>query len=506
LSAASRLQIIPLGGLGEFGMNLTVFRHGDDCLIVDAGIMFPREPSYGVDLLIPDLSFLDGCGTLHGVVLTHGHEDHIGAIPYLLARHDLPVYGAPFTLALCRARLAEHPRIRSPRLEAFPTTGEPLRLGPFTVEALPTAHSIPQTRILAIRTPAGTLLHTADFKLDPDPPGGEAIDLKRLRSLGDQGVLALLSDSTNAPEPGTTPPEAQAIRGISEQLASARGRVLVTTFSSNVHRVQALAELALRHGRRLAVVGSSLRSTLEIAEQQAVVRFPQGVRIAPQNVMDLDPCQALIVGSMINELLETGVSVVTGREAPVHVSGHPSQQELLTVLELVRPRYLIPIHGEYRQLRAHARLAVDAGMPTERVLLANSGDRIVVGEGSIELGDPVTAGQVPIDANLQSIDRTLLDERRKIAAEGLVIAVLTVDATGAPIGRPEIVTRGFHANGIGLSAIEQQVVESIADCSAEERTDPDLLQRRISNDLTRFLRRCCRRQPLICPIIKEQTP
>ncbi|HKQ62823.1 MAG TPA: ribonuclease J, partial [Candidatus Polarisedimenticolaceae bacterium] len=288
----SRLEIIPLGGLGEFGMNLMVYRQGADCLVVDCGMMFPGEDHLGVNVVIPDLTFLDGCGRVHGVVLTHGHEDHIGALPYLLARHDVPVYATPYTLGLVRSRLAEH-ELGGRTLRALPEDGRPLALGPFAVEALPVVHSIPQSRMLVLRTAAGVALHTADFKLDPHPPEGPGTDLRRLAALGSAGVLVLLSDSTNAEQSGFTPSERAVESALEPWIASAPERVIVTTFASHVERLNALGRLAARHGRRVALLGASLETHATVAEELGLLRIPAEARCAAAALASLPRRRAL---------------------------------------------------------------------------------------------------------------------------------------------------------------------------------------------------------------------
>ncbi|MHC4990545.1 MAG: ribonuclease J [Planctomycetota bacterium] len=551
---ATHLEVVALGGLGEFGMNLMVYRWGDDCLVVDAGMMFPGAEHLGVEVVVPDLSFLDDCGTLHGLVLTHGHEDHIGSVPHLLSRHDIPVYASPYTSGLVRSRLEEHPSVSARGLRALPPDGEPLSLGPFRVETLSAAHSIPQAKMLVIETPIGTIIHTADFKLDPDPPDGVGTDLTRLAELGRRGVLALFSDSTNADRPGFTPSERSVTAGIDGQIASCRGRVLVTTFSSNIHRIQELAGLAAKHDRRLTLVGSSILDQAEVAERLGLLRIPSGLRLPADEVMSLPPERAMIVATgsqgeplsalarisvdkhrdihlepgdrvihsarvipgnaksiarMINHLLRRGAEVVTSAEAPVHVSGHPARDELRLLLQLVRPRYLLPIHGEYRQLHAHARLGVEIGLEPQHVPLAESGDLVAIGESEIRVVDQVPTGHVFIDATADRVDWQVLRDRRRIAGDGIVVPVLAIDrGSGTFSVDPEIVTRGFvpdsgDCDNGWMREAKNVVRASLADASPEERTDEAMLKARIQADLKRFLRRRTQRQPLIIPIIVE---
>ncbi len=552
MSSEPRIEIVPLGGLGEFGMNLMLYRQGDDSVVVDCGMMFPGAEHLGVDVVIPNLSHLDDCGTIHGVVLTHGHEDHTGALPYLLAKRDLPVYGTPFTLGLVRNRLAEHDLGRAGALRPFPGNGTPLRLGPFEIEGFPVVHSIPQALLLAIRTPLGTIVHTADFKLDPEPIDGPGVDLAVLERLGDEGVLALLSDSTNAAEPGFTPGERSVVPALDSLVAAARARVFVTCFASNVRRVQTISDVAARHGRRVALVGSSMIGHSEVAERLGLLRFPAGHRVEPEAAMDLPPEKALFVatgsqgepmsalariavdehrearvedgdlvihsartipgneksvGRMVNHLLRRGADVVTRADAPIHVSGHPAREELKLLLRHLRPRFLVPIHGEYRHLLAHARLGREAGLEADAVVVADSGDVVALGASSCEIVDRVPVGQVFIDETLEEVDLDVLRDRRRIAGDGIVVTVVAVDReSGAINGTPEIVARGFVPgdDDAGLLADARSVVVSaLADATPEERADEGLLKARVQTELRRFLRRRTQRRPLIVPVVVE---
>jgi ribonuclease J len=551
LSVSNRLEIIPLGGLGEFGMNVMVYRHDEGCLVVDAGMMFPGAENPGVDVIIPDLSFLDDCGVIHGVVLTHGHEDHIGALPYLLARHDLPIYSTPHCQGLVRARLNEHDRSMQRALHLLPPDGERLELGPFAIRTLGVAHSIPQSKMLVIETPAGTILHTADFKFDPAPPDGVGTDTQSLQQLGDRGVLALFSDSTNADCPGFTPGEAEVAVGLGQIIADAPARVIVSSFASNIQRISVLSQIATKQRRRLALVGSSLRTQVEIAERLGLIAFPPGLRIGPERVMEVAPREVLVVatgsqgegrsalarmaldrhqhvriedddlvihsarcipgnektiGRMFDQLLRRGADVITTREAMVHASGHPSQGDLSRLIELIRPRFLVPIHGEFRQLKAHLDLAIRSGMTQDRVLLVESGDVIELDPGRIGVVDRVQVGQVFIDSMFQQVDQELLRDRRRSAGEGIVIAVVALDADGGTsAGYPQIETRGFvpdDDNGF-TAAARAVVIGSLASAPEHERMDKDALKMRIHRDLKRFLRRKIQRNPLIIPVVLE---
>jgi ribonuclease J len=557
LPSPTHLEIVPLGGLGEFGMNLMVLRWGRDCVVVDAGMMFPGEEHLGVDVVIPDLSFLDDCGVVHGVLLSHGHEDHIGAVSYLLMRHDVPVFATPFTAGLVRHRLAEH-GLTGRALRPLPLDGERVALGPFTVESLGAAHSIPQARMLVLRTPVGIVLHTADFKLDPaardGSESGSGTDLERLAELGREGVLVLLADSTNADRPGSTPGERTVTGELERLVAGARRRCLVTTFASHIERIASLVRIAERHGRHVALVGSSLASHADVAEQLGLLRFPPRVRVPPEAAGDVPPERLLVVAAgsqgeptsamariavgkhrhvelgdgdlvihsarripgneksiarLVNHLLRRGADVVTADDAPVHVSGHAASAELARLLALVRPRYLVPIHGEYKQLRAHARLAIEAGMDRARVTLADSGDVIAVDGREIGVTGRVHVGQVLIDAEQDEVDWTVVRDRRRIAGGGIVVPVVAVHReSGAVNGSPEIVARGFVP--IAGESAEQLirdarrvVADALADATPEERADEGLLRARIRTALRRFLRRRTQRQPLVIPVIVE---
>ncbi len=492
MTSTAQLEIIPLGGLGEFGMNLMLYRWGDDCLIVDAGMMFPGDYLPGVAFVLPDLSFLNAAGHLCGVVLTHAHEDHIGAIPYLLDRHDVPVWGSRYTIELLRQRFAQRAAETTPDFRYLPPSPESIRIGPFGVEAIPVAHSVPQSRLIVLDTPVGRVVHTGDFKLDPAPPDGEGTDRHRLIELGQQGVLALLSDSTNAERPGTTPGEATVHRGLDDVLEQAVGRVVLTTFASNVQRLSGLGRLAERHGRQLALLGASVNQHASIAQQLDLLSLPPGIRIAGDQLAELPRDQVLAIasgsqgeplsamsriaagthrdillepddtvihsariipgnektiGRMIDRVLRQGAQVITADDAAVHVSGHASAGDLQQLLEWLKPLWFVPIHGEYRQLQAHVRLAVSAGLEPQRVLLAESGDRIRIDERTFEIAGQVPVGRTYMEAAGNEVPWELVRERRKSSNDGVVVAVVDIDPhSGTTKGYPWIVTRGFTPN------------------------------------------------------------
>ena len=546
------LEIIPLGGLGEFGMNLMVYRYGGDCLVVDAGMMFPGAEHLGVDVVVPNMEFLDDCGTIHAVLLTHGHEDHIGALPFLLARRDVPVYGSPYTLGLVRGRVAQHDLETAPRLLALPSNGTPLNLGPFTVATLPVSHSIPQSAMLIIETPVGRIVHTADFKLDPYPLSGPGTDLARLARLGEEGVLALLSDSTNAELPGFTAGERTVGPALDRAIAGSRGRVLVTTFSSNIHRLQQVIDAAIAHGRKVAIVGSSMEFHTDVAAHLGLLRIPAGVAVTAEAAMNLaseralflvtgsqgEPTSALAriavdkhrdvvisegdlvlhsarsipgndksISRMFNHLLRRGATVVTASDAPIHVSGHPRRDELALLIHLLRPKFLLPIHGEYRQLAAHAAVGRGCGLPADRVVLAESGDLMALTENDFKRVERVPVGQVFIDGALDRVDFTMLRDRRQIAGDGIVVAVVAVHRdSGLVSGPAEIASRGFVSDATEEELLREArgaVALSLAETSREERADEGLLKAKIQAGLRRFLRKRTQKRPLIIPVIVE---
>lgn len=552
MPATQRLEIIPLGGLGEFGMNLMLYRWGDDCLIIDAGMMFPGGDLPGVDFVLPDLSFLDEVGHLCGVVLTHAHEDHIGAVPYLLDRHDVPVWGTRYTIELLRQRLAQRETKTTPDLRYLPASPEIVRIGPFGVEAVPVAHSVPQSRLIVLDTPVGRVVHTGDFKLDPAPPDGEGTDRRRLIELGRDGVLALLSDSTNAERPGTSPGEATAHRALDEVLEHAPERVVLTIFASNVQRLSGLGRLAERHGRRLALLGAAVNQHASIAQQLDLLPLPPGIRIAADQLAGLPRNQVLAIasgsqgerlsalsriaagthrdislapgdtvihsariipgnekpiGEMINGLLRQGARVITADDAAVHVSGHASADDLRQLLEWVKPRWFVPIHGEYRQLQAHVRLALSAGLEPHCVLLAESGDRIRIDERTFEIAGQVPVGRTYREAAGDEVPWELLRERRKSSHDGVVVAVVDIDEHGGTAkGYPWIVTRGFTPSlddeGEMLDQSRQAIAQALEEAPAAERSDAPALAARIELHLRRCIRRNAQRYPLIIVMVR----
>jgi ribonuclease J len=547
------LEILFLGGCGEFGLNCTLLRSGGEILVIDAGLMFPEEEFLGVDFVIPDIQYLfEHAQEVRGILLTHGHEDHIGAAPYLYEAVRAPIYGSDFTLGLVQGKLMEH-RIDA-REDMRPVKArDVVRIGPFEVEFIQVTHSIPASLALAIRTPVGIVIHTADFKIDQSPVDGKLFDFPRFGQFGDEGVLALLSDSTNSEREGFTPSERRVRETLEPILRRARGRVLVTTFASHIHRVQQILDIAESNKKRVCLVGRSLLQNTKVAERLGYLSIPPGVliepksasRIAPERLILIvtgsqgEPMSALsrialdehkevkigegdqvifsartipgndkAISRVINHLLKRGAEVVLEESTPtVHASGHASQEELKIMLNLTRPKYFVPIHGEYRQLHRHARLAEESGIPAERILLVEDGDRLVLGQDRVARGDKVSTGRVFIDTTLEEVEEVLIRDRRHLSEDGIVTAVLVINkATGEVESDPEIVSRGFvleeEENHL-LQRAGDVARSTVATSTLEERGDTHVIHAKIQADLKRFFRKETGRRPMIIPIVIE---
>ncbi len=546
------LRIIPLGGLGEFGLNTMALEYDGSILVVDCGVMFPETAMVGIESVIPDLSYLlERAEDLCGLVLTHGHEDHIGAVPYLLEQVRTPVFGTRMTLGLLGEKLRE--RGLRDGVELRPVS--PLQveeIGPFQVEFLRVTHSIPDSLALAIRTPVGTVLHTADFKLDQTPVDGKLPDYHRFSHYGDEGVLLLLSDSTNAERPGYTPSERRVRDSLEALMEGTRGRLVVATFSSNIHRIQQVVDLAASHGRLICFTGRSILRTTQVAEDLGLLQIPPGKTIQAREVAKLPPHRVVVVAGgsqgeprsalarialgdhkdihlepgdvvvlsarpipgneraitrLVNHLTRRGARVVQNTDPPCHVSGHASQEELKLMIGLVRPRFFVPVHGEYRQLAAHARLARDMRMGEDQVLLAEDGDVIELTATSAEITGKVPVGTVLIDGSAGAVQQEILRDRRHLSGDGLLIPVLVIHrASGELASPPEMVSRGFTWFGDREGLLEEcvrLVTRTVRDASAEERADRGALRSRVQDALRRFLRKRTRRPPMILPIIIE---
>jgi ribonuclease J len=544
------LRVIPLGGLGEIGLNLMLLEYGDTAIAIDCGVMFPDEQMLGVDVAIPDTTYLRTLGDRFAAIfLTHGHEDHIGALPYVLAEHNVPVFGTPLTLGFVRERMREHGLTVT--LTAFGS--EPCRVGSFAVEPFAMTHSIPDSVGLAIRTPVGTLVHTGDFKLDQTPLDGRTPDLARLADLGNEGVALLFSDSTNVETPGVTPSERTVGAELATIFQQATGRILVTTFSSHIHRMQQVIDLAVRFGRKVAVVGRSLTSHVGVARDLSLLHVPDGtlvdiaaardlprervaiitagsqaeaasalVRIAmdAHKQVSLDPGDTVVlssriipgneraISSLVNHLYRRGAQVHYGRATRVHVSGHAAQEELKLVLNLVRPRHFVPVHGEYRHLVRHLALATEVGVPAARCHLMEDGDVLELdAAGDARRGERVTAGRVFVDGKgIGDVEDVVLRDRRHLSEDGLVLAVLAIHhQSGDIVAGPDLVSRGVvgeEASPEVLDRARGAVMDALAAINPESRTDPVEVKEEVRRALRRYFKRLDRR-PVILPFVME---
>lgn len=550
---SAAVEVLLLGGVGEFGMNMMVVRCGATNLLVDAGVMFPGPEHFGVDLVIPDVRSLAGeIGRLSALVLTHGHEDHVGAVPYVWDLIDGPVCGTRLTLALLERKLAEHGRDAAGRLVAV-APPETATVSGLDLEFVQVAHSIPDSVAVAIRTPAGTLVHSGDFKFDQTPPDGRPTDAHRLAEIGRRGVLALFSDSTNALRPGHSGSELQVVPAFEEIFAAAPRRLVVTTFASSLHRIQLLIDLAERFGRQVALVGRGVVENTELAVRLGYLRLPAGLQVPETDVARCPPEKILciVTGSqgepfsalsrmavgahrhvplqagdvvvfsaraipgnrraidrVLNHLARRGARVVDESSKRVHVSGHGSEEDLKLMLSLISPRCFVPIHGEYRCLAQHARLAGQVSGGRAEVLLAENGDRVCFDESGGWLGEPVRAGRVLIDGTRTGeVADEVLRDRRHLAGDGVVVAVMALNArTGHVEQDPELITRGFVVDGTTsalLDAAAARLRALAAGAGVEERIDPGVMGERVRVELQRFFRKRSGRRPLVLPVVME---
>jgi ribonuclease J len=544
------LRIVPLGGLGEVGKNMTVYETAGETIVVDAGIAFPRDEHLGVDLLLPDIGYLEG-RRIRAVVLTHGHEDHVGGLPYLLREVDVDtVVATPLTLGLVKSKLDEHGLGQKAELVEADPEAEPLELGPFRVEFVRVAHSIPDSVSLVIETEAGRVVHTGDWKLDHTPVDGLKTDVGKLAEIGNRGVDLLLGDSTNAERPGHTGSERVVGEAFRSIFPLRRGRILVASFASNVHRMQQAADVAVECGRKVTVVGRSMRKNLNIARNLGYVSLPDDALVNPDvaaelpadevvvlctgsqgepmsaltriaygdhKAVEVEPGDTVIISAKpvpgnelrvhdsINQLARAGAEVLHEEIAPVHVSGHGYQEELRTMLSLLRPRHVMPIHGEYRMLAAHAKLAREAGVPEGRILLADNGTVVEVARGGARIVDRVDAGVTFVDGlRVGDVQDVALRDRKRLADDGVLIVVTTLATSdGHEIAPPELISRGFAESDELLEELRVEADRVVRDLAMEHVTEIKLLQEHIHDAVGQIVYDRTRRRPMILPVVIE---
>jgi ribonuclease J len=544
------LRIIPLGGLGEVGKNMTVYELGDDVIVVDAGLAFPRDEHLGVDLVLPDFSYLEERRVL-AVLLTHGHEDHVGALPYVLREIDVErVIATRLTLGLVRSKLEEHGVAAVAELIEADPEGPPLELGGFRIEFVRVAHSIPDSVSVLLETPAGRVLHTGDWKLDHTPVDGLKTDVGRLAEIGNRGVDLLLGDSTNAERPGMTGSERLVGEAFRTLMPVRKGRILVASFASNIHRMQQAADVAVECGRKVAVVGRSMRKNLNIARNLGYLSIPEEAIVSPKSAMELPPSEVLVlctgsqgepmsaltriayddhanvavergdtviisakpvpgnelrVHDAINRLARAGAEVLHQEIAPVHVSGHACSEELRTMLSLLRPRAVMPIHGEYRMLAAHAQLARDAGVPSAGIVLADNGTVVELRDGIARIVDRIEAGVTFVDGlGVGDVQDVALRDRRRLSEDGVLIVVTTVALSdGGEIAPPELIARGFGEDEELLSDLREEADRVLAALAADGVSEIKLLQEHLHDEMGQLVYDRTRRRPMILPVVIE---
>jgi ribonuclease J len=548
------LKILPLGGLGEIGKNMAVVEHDGRIVVVDTGLMFPTAEMLGIDLVLPDFSYLrDRAADIEAIVLTHGHEDHVGALPFVLREIGMPpvIYGGALTIGLVRSKLEEH-RTRDAPLEVL-EPGERVPLGPFELELVHMAHSIPDSRAVVLRTEPGPVVITGDYKFDQTPVDGNPADMSRLAELGAEGVLCLCGDSTNADRAGVAPSESSVGPALLELFARCTGRIIVTSFASNVHRVQQVIDAAGQLDRRVALVGRSMRKNFNIASNLGIAQMPEGLAIPAREIESFpdhevvvistgsqgEPLSALrrmahadhpdvelhsgdtvifsatpvpgnerSVNETVDRIFEIGAEVITAAEAPIHASGHGWQEELKLMLNLTRPRYVMPFHGDHKRLRLHARLAESVGVDPGRIFKGRNGLALEIDGDGAALASEVPAGMIFVDGvDIGDPDDVALRDRRALSADGVFIVVATISSEdGSQVAPPEIIFRGVpfidEADGL-VDELRHVVAGSLADAASHQERDATLVQQNLHDDLAAFVYDRLRRRPMILPVIVE---
>ena len=547
----AKLKIIPLGGLGEIGKNLTVYEYGQDIVVVDCGLGFPDEELYGVDVVIPDIAYLkQNKDRIRGIVITHGHEDHIGALPYVMRELDVPIYATPLTAGIIELKLEEHDLLYNTQIFTK-RAGDKFRLGCFEIEFIHVNHSIADSVALAIRTPVGVVIHTGDFKIDVTPVQGEMIDLARLGQLGKQGVLALLSDSTNVERPGHTESERKVADKFDELFKGCDKRIIVTTFASNVQRIQQIVNVAAKYKRKVAVTGRSMENMIRVAMELGYMDIPDGVLMdltqikgQPKNrtviistgsqgesmsalyrmafsehkQINIDANDRIIISAsaipgnettisrVIDELFHKGAEVIYDRHTDLHVSGHASQEEQKLMLALTKPRFFIPVHGEYRMLCKHAEIARTMGISPNHTVIAENGSVIELSRKTAKIADHVQAGRVFVDGSrVGDVGSVVLRDRKHLAEDGMIVVTIALSSLdNSLVGGPDVLTRGFIYEKDSEDLIEEVkrvVHESLASCRHQKITDANGIKNKIRTNLTGYLYKTTKRSPMILPMI-----
>jgi ribonuclease J len=552
---SSPVDVVPLGGLGEFGLHTMAISCGDTTIVIDAGSMFPEAELLGVDLIIPDFAYLEARrGQVKALFLTHGHEDHIGAVPYILPLVDGPAYGTPLALALVEPKLEEHGIEHAPGLKAI-KPGDSVTVGPFTLEFIRVTHSMPDCVAIVVRTPQGTLIHTGDFKIDQTPIVGEPFDLRTFAQLGAEGVLAMFGDSTNIERRGFTGSEIDVEDAFEEIFTSTEGKIVVAAFASSMYRMQIVVDLAAQFDRKVAFVGRGMNENSQIAQRLGFLRIPAGTLIRDSDVPNY-PSQDLVclvtgsqgepnaalsriaiddhrfvklsppdrvvisaraipgnekaIGRVMNHIARRGVDIVTEATKHVHVSGHGAEEEVKLLLALVRPKYFVPIHGEYRQLARHARLAelVTGSFPQPaEVITAETGDVLRFDDDGARVHGKTPTGRVLIDGTrVGEVGDEVLRDRRHLAADGLVVAMIAINRHTGAVETTEVIARGFVSDGgpeALMADLARLVPVVVAEASVEERTDSGMMQERIRAELRRYVRKKTGRRPMVLPVVME---
>jgi ribonuclease J len=552
---SKKLRVLPLGGLGEIGKNMTVIEYDERIVVVDTGLMFPTAEMHGIDLVLPDFSYLrDRAEDIEAIVLTHGHEDHVGALPYVLREIGAPpvIYGGLLTIGMVRSKLDEHKLGDSAPLQELPP-GERVQHGPFGVELIHLAHSIPDMRGVLLSTEVGSILMTGDYKFDQTPVDGRPADVSRLAALGEEGLLLLCGDSTNADRPGVAPSESSVGPALLRQFAQCKGRIIVTSFASNIHRVQQVIDAAEALDRKVALVGRSMRKNFNIASNLGMAKAPDGMFIQPREIEDFpdekvvvistgsqgEPLSALrrmanndhrdvqlhsgdtvvfsatpvpgnerAVNETIDRIYEIGASVITAQDAPIHASGHGWQEELKLMLNLTKPRYVLPVHGDHKRLRLHAELAEAVGIDAARIFRGRNGLPLELDGDGARFGEDIHAGTMYVDGvNIGDPDDAALRDRREISADGIFIVVVTISSDdGAVVADPEVIFRGVafveEADAL-VEELSDLVEDSIEEAAEAGNRESHLIEEDLHDAIGKFVFQRLRRKPMVLPVVIE---